>query len=486
MPIRTAEQYLESLRDGRDVSIDGERIKDVTQDPRFTGAAHTMAELLQMQHKADLIDTMTYQSPTTGDPVGMSHIQPQSKDDVIRRNRAIRVWMEYSCGMLGRSPDYKNMFVSAYAAGAEKFKRDSFDGSENIRNYHEYVRENDQIITHVLVNPQVDRSQPAHLETSGIVAHITGETDAGIRIKGARMVATLCGMANELLVMPAASRWPTDTKIDTTAYSFGFAIPLSTPGLRFICRPPVAHMNAGSPADHPLSLPFDESDGLVIFDDVLVPWERVFIYRDPDYDMQVNQDTVILPNMLMQSVVRAEAKSKFMMALTIAIAHSTKIDQHVPVQVQLAETITIAEFVRTCRVAAEVEAWETPFGTWAAGLKPLQTWQSMYWKMANRQCEIINTLAAGGLVAVPSYAEIEGALKENVETYFQSANADSPTRIKLLRLAYDASLSSFAGRQRLYEQFYTGDPMRTQSQLYRSYDKDEHLQRIWDMLDEAG
>ncbi len=108
----------------------------------------------------------------------------------------------------------------------------------------------------------------------------------------------------------------------------------------------------------------------------------------------------------------------------------------------------------------------------------------MYWKMYNRQCEIVNTLGAGGLVAVPSYAEVAGKLKDNVEKYFQSVNASSSERIKLLRLAFDASLSSFAGRQRLYEQFYTGDPMRTQALLFNMYDKDTHIERIRTMLDE--
>ncbi len=180
MPIRTGAEYLESLRDDRHVAIDGERVMDVTSDPRFAGAAHTLAELLDLQHDPDLTDTMTFTSPATGDKVGITHIIPQSQQDVLDRNKAIQVWMDCSCGMLGRSPDYKNMFISSYAAGADNFKRDGFDGSDNIRNYHNYVRENDQVITHVLVNPQVDRSRPAHLETSDIVAHITKETDAEV------------------------------------------------------------------------------------------------------------------------------------------------------------------------------------------------------------------------------------------------------------------------------------------------------------------
>ncbi|MEE3000656.1 MAG: 4-hydroxyphenylacetate 3-hydroxylase C-terminal domain-containing protein, partial [Pseudomonadota bacterium] len=97
---------------------------------------------------------------------------------------------------------------------------------------------------------------------------------------------------------------------------------------------------------------------------------------------------------------------------------------------------------------------------------------------------IITTLGAGGLVAVPSFSEIASDLKEDVEKYFQVANADSPKRIKLMRLAYDATLSSFAGRQRLYEQYYTGDPMRVQAALFKSYDTDSHIERVWEMLDE--
>ena len=483
MPIKNGKQFLDTLSAEREIYIEGERVKDVISDPRFSGATKTMAHLMDIQSDPDLSEVMTYNSPTSGDKVGMTHIQPQSRDDVIARNDAIKVWMDASCGMMGRSPDYKNCIISNYAAAKDVFKRDAFDGSQNIQNFYEHVRENDAVTTHVLVNPQIDRSKPAHLETSDIVAQIVKETDAGIVIRGARMVATLCAMANELLVMPAAATWSNETR-DTSDFSFGFAIPTSTSGLKFICRPPVAHTNAPSLMDHPLSLQYDESDGMVIFDDVLVPWERVFIHRDPDFDLKVNPNSYIAHSMLMQSVVRAQAKSEFMMALAFSIARSTKIDQHIPVQVKLAEMISMTEFVRSCRITAEHDAHKTEFGTWVGGIRPLQTWQTFFFEMYNRQCEIITTLGAGGLVAVPSFAEIAGDLKEDVEKYFQVANADAPRRIKLMRLAYDSALSSFAGRQRLYEQYYTGDPMRTQAALFNSYDKDTHIERVWTMLDE--
>ena len=271
---------MNSLKDDRAIYIDGERVKDVTKDHRFVGAAETMGELLQMQHEPNLLDTLTYVSPTSGDKVGMSHIQPKSKKDIKARGDAMQIWMDATCGMLGRSPDYKNVMVAAWAAAAKVFDRESFDGSNNVRQFYEHVRENDSIMTHVLVNPQVDRSKPAHLQESEIVAQIVKETDAGMVVRGARMVATLCALANEIVVMPAAVTWQTSDVHKTTDYAFGFAIPTSTPGLKFICRPPVAHSDAASPMDGPLSLRFDESDGIAIFDDVLVPWERVFLFRD--------------------------------------------------------------------------------------------------------------------------------------------------------------------------------------------------------------
>ena len=484
MPVRTAAQYMESLKDDRSIYIEGERIKDVTKDNRFVGAAETMAELLQMQHEKDLKEVLTYNSPTSGESVGMSHIQPKSKEDIKARGDAMKVWMDATCGMLGRSQDYKNVMVSAWAAAAKSFERETFDGSANIKNYYEYVRENDLMMTHVLVNPQVDRSRPAHLQESEIVAQIVKETDAGIIVRGARMVATLCALANEIIVMPAAVTWQTNEEHKTTNYAFGFAIPTSTPGLKFICRPPVGHLSAASPMDGPLSLRYDESDGVAVFDDVLVPWERVFLFRDKEAEAVIRGKTGAGPHALHQSVVRATSKSEFMMALALAIAKSTKIDEHNHVQVMLAETINIAEFARTCRIGAEAEAHETQFGTFAPAMRHISLWQGMFWKLYNRQCEIINTLGAGGLVGVPSYAELAGEVKGDVEKYFQTANADSPKRIKLNRLAYDAALSSFAGRQRLYEQYYSGDPMRSMSLMYRMYPKDEHIDRVHNMLDD--
>src|SRR5262249_41499212 len=215
------------------------------------------------------------------------------------------------------------------------------------------------------------------------------------------------------------------------------------PGLRFICRPSVIHQNPASPMDYPLSSRFDETDAMVIFDDVLVPWERVFIHRDAELCNGLYNRAGIMPQIMHQFSTKNLAKSEFMMALAFAIAKTTNIDQHLHVQGMLAELIEYAEFCRACLRASEADAVPCPSGVTTPAAMPLWTVRTMFPKMFVRMCEIIQLLGAGGLVAVPSYAELKGPAASDVTTYFQAANADAATRIKLFRLAFDAAVSSF-------------------------------------------
>jgi 4-hydroxyphenylacetate 3-monooxygenase len=177
------------------------------------------------------------------------------------------------------------------------------------------------------------------------------------------------------------------------------------------------------------------------------------------------------------------AKAEFMMGLGFAIAKSTNIDQHLHVQNMLAELIQFTEFCRACLRASEADAAPNAQGVMTPAAMPLWTVRMMFPKMFVRACEIIQTLGAGGLVSVPSYAETVSPVWPDVERYFQSANADSRSRIKLFRLAFDAAVSSFAGRQQLYERYYSGDPVRLAGMLFSLYDRNEYMQRVSRLLD---
>ncbi len=478
MGIRTGKQFLEGLKDDRQIWVDGERVKDVTTDRRFEGCAATLAELFDIQHQR--LEEMTYPSPTTGAAVGLSFLEPRSADDLARRRHMVKVWMDHTCGMLGRSMDFMNCLLTGMASAAPSFDRGGRAFGRYFRDYYEHVRENDLALTHTLVNPQVDRSRPVELQTKDVAARVVKETDSGFVIRGARMVTTLCAFSDEVLAAPSTNLSMNE---DAAPYAFSFSIPVATKGVRFLCRPSLVNLSAASLMDAPLANRFDEGDGVIIFDDVLVPWERTFVYRDVEMCNGLFARTGTMNHMMHQFSTKNLSKAEFMMGLAFSIARSTKVDAHLHVQNLLAEMINITEFVRACLVASEAGASPRNGGVYLPDAAPLWCVRQMFPPMFHRMCEIIQIIGAGGIVAVPSFAEIDGPRAEDVERYFQSASSDSRERIRLFRLAYDAAVSSFSGRQQLYERYYSGDPVRLAGVLYEHYDKETYIERITAFLD---
>jgi 4-hydroxyphenylacetate 3-monooxygenase len=184
-------------------------------------------------------------------------------------------------------------------------------------------------------------------------------------------------------------------------YAFGFAVPVNAPGLKFVCRPSVVHLDAGSPMDYPLSARLDETDAMVVFENVLIPWERVFIHRDAEMCNGLYNRTGAMPHVMHQFSTKNLAKAEFMMGLAFAIAKSTNIDQHLHVQGILAELIQYAEFCRACLRASEADAAAAPAGVMTPAAMPLWTVRMMFPKMYVRMCEIIQILGAAGSSRFP-------------------------------------------------------------------------------------
>ena len=290
------------------------------------------------------------------------------------------------------------------------------------------------------------------------------------------MVSTLCAYPHDLLVMPSTYLANNE---EAAPYAFGFAIPVSDAGAALHLPAVGDPQNAGSPMDYPLSSRLDETDAMVVFDDVLVPWERVFIHRDAEMCNGLYNRTGAMPQIMHQFSTKNLAKAEFMMALGFAIARSTKIDAHLHVQGMLAELIQYTEFVRACLRAERGRRRAERRGLMTPAAMPLWTVRMMFPKMFIRVCEIIQTLGAGGLVAVPSYAELTGPAAADVETYSQAANADSrdpdqavPARLRrrgVVVLRPPAALRALLfGR--------SGPPRRRRSTTL--YDKNTYVDRI--------
>lgn len=480
MGARTGQEYVERLAGTRpNVQVEGETLDgDVTQHPAFRNVVASYAELYDLQHQPELRDVLTVESPTSGERVGASFLVPKTYDDLVLRRRAMKTWADHHLGMLGRTGDYLNVCLMAMASASDWFAQADPRFADNVRNYFELVREQDLLTTHTLIPPQANRSQSAGQQLGGqLAAHIVSEDDNGVVIRGARMLATIGPIADELLVMPSTVLKGTP---EDAPYSYAFAIPCDTKGLRFVCRE--SFDTGRSHWDHPLGSRFEEMDAVVIFDDVHVPFERCFLLGHPEMCNQLYTATGAVVHMTHQVTARTAAKTEAILGLVSLMTEAIGIEQFQHVQESVAEIAIALEQVRALVQAAETQAEPNEFGVMTPKWEPLNAARNWYPRLYGRFPEIVRKLGASGLMAIPTEADVEGGAKEDVERYYQSAALDGPDRVRLFRLAWDLSMSSFAGRQTLYEYFFFGDPVRMAGAFVGSYDREPYKQRIREFL----
>jgi 4-hydroxyphenylacetate 3-monooxygenase len=476
MPARTGAEFLERLAAARThVEIQGETlVGGVASHPAFANVVRTYAGLFDLQHDPAYRDVLTYPSPATGDPVATSFLIPRTQADLDKRRRAYKVWADQSLGMLGRTGDYLNSALMALASAADWFGQAGPAFSGNVVAYYEKVREEDLLCTHTLIPPQANRAVPASQQAGGaLMAHVVREDDNGIVVRGARMLATIGPFADELLVFPSTVLRGTP---EDKPYSFAFAVPVDAPGLKFIAREPFDY--GRSHFDHPLGSRFDESDAVVIFDDVHVPYERCFALGDPEVCNGFYTATDALPHMTHQVVTRTTAKTEYILGLTTLLVESIGIGQFQHVQADLAEIITTLETLRALGRAAEADAALNDYGVLTPAWPPLNTARNLYPKLYQRFPEILRKLGASGLMATPTEADLAGAAAADIDTYLQAATLSGAERVRLFRLVWDTCASAFASRQALYEYYFFGDPVRTATAYVASYDKSPYVDRV--------
>ena len=472
MSIRTGEQYLKSLRDDREVWLHGKRVKDVTNEPGLSRGAHTLASFLDRQHDPKYQDKVTYEE--NGERFAMSFLTPKSKADVLARGASFYEWATWSNGMFGRTPDYKNASVMSFASAADFLGEGSTDFAQNMRDFYYHIKKEDKVLTHTLVNPQISYELAKQGKYSAKVAlQIVKETDAGIIVNGARLLATLGPHADEIEVFPSTLLKANDENIP---FAFAFAIPINTQGIRLICRD--SYDEGKSHFDAPLSSRFEEMDAVVIFDNVLIPWERVFMYRDPALCNKAFAETNAVIHMMHQVACGKLAKAEFMVGLLCAMAKATGKDKDINVKEQIAKAMWIAETVRAFVFSAEHQAHEDQWGNYIPLRRPLDTSRNLFPKLYPKLVELIHLLGSSSLMATPCEADFNNDISNDVEQYFQVANLDSKDRVALFRLAHDAAISGFGSRQCLYERFFFGPQNIMASVYFELYNKDDMIDRV--------
>jgi 4-hydroxyphenylacetate 3-monooxygenase oxygenase component len=472
MGIRTGKDYVSSLRDGRQIYVAGSLVSDVTEYRPFQRILQTVAGLYDMQQSGEYRHLLSFPSPTSGDDVSLSFMMAKGEDDVRRIARAYETWADESCGLLGRNPHAVHAYVTGFAEICDLIGKREKRFGENILKYHEYVRENDLYLTHVLVDPQVDRSRgPAEQDDPFLTLGIVEENEKGIVVRGAKMLSTSSPLANEIFVGPYLPRKP-----DEWRYALCFAIPVATKGLKFICREP--YDDARSLFDRPLTSRFDEQDAMAIFEDVLVPWDRIFVKGD------VEIFNLLLPSgsryVALQAMVRTLAKLKFIVGLAYLVAEAIGRSEVSHCQVEIGKLVSYYTLA-SGMLAAGIEEVAKSKGRTPQTLFAFITTQMPDIQM--RANEILSALSSSGMVMTPTEKDLGNqGVADHLMRYLRGKSISGRDRIQLFKLVWDFLGEQFGSRQALYESYYAGDPMVHRATLFRKFDAEPCKARVRRLL----
>lgn len=479
MGARTGLQFLEGLRSTkRAIWVEGERIADVTTHPKLCGGAETLAAMFDRQHA--YATECLFTDPDSGELTNVSHMIPRSKDDLWRRHAGLTRMSEGSMGIMGRTPDYMNMKFAAFAsaprvwAGADGRNE---RGARNIVDFQRQISRSDTSLTHTIIQPTIDKRTDNQFTKNNVGVHKVRETTVGIVVRGARVLATLAPYADEQTVYPSQPLPP-----EATQYALAFAIPLDTPGLKFLCRDSASAPGA-EPFDKPLSSRFDEQDAFCVFDDVVVPWDRVFI----DGDVQIYnsmRETGYAISMTTHSTTRALTKLEFAYGLATRMAEL--IGDYSPATTEMLGEL--ACYVRLTRNAIELsleQAWERDDGVWFPNGAAIEPMRAMLAVWMPRVAEIITLIGGHNLLTTPSRAQLDDPeLRPLIDEMLHGAD-DAPARERaaVFRMAWDFVGSSLAGRGFLYERFYLTSAARNKQMLHtRYFDRTRSQALLSDML----
>ncbi|MEU1391637.1 MULTISPECIES: 4-hydroxyphenylacetate 3-hydroxylase N-terminal domain-containing protein [unclassified Nonomuraea] len=456
----TGSEYVESLRDDREIYLYGDRVKDVTEHPAFHNPVRMTARLYDALHADGTRELLT--CPTDSGGEGYTHrffTTPRTVEDLVADQRAIATWARMSYGWMGRSPDYKASFLGTLGANAGFYA--PFDG--NARRWYRESQEKVLFWNHAIVHPPVDRNRPPD-EVNDVYVHVERETDAGLVVSGAKVVATGSALTHYNFIahygLPVKKR----------EFALVATVPMDAQGLKLICRPSygMAAALTGGPFDYPLSSRLDENDSILVLDKVLIPWENVFIYGDLGKAQLFTGQSGFTERFTFHGCTRLAVKLEFIAGLLVRALEITGTKDFRGVQTRIGEVLAWRNLFWALSDAAARNPVE-----WRNGaLLPNPQYGLAYrWFMQigyPRIKEIILQDVASGLIYVNSgAADFKNPdIRPYLDKYLRGSDGtDAEGRVKVMKLLWDAIGSEFGGRHELYERNYGGNHENTRVEL---------------------
>jgi 4-hydroxyphenylacetate 3-monooxygenase len=480
--MRNGADYLESVRDGRRVLLDGKLVDDVTTHPAFANATRAIAGLYDTQCEPEQVERMTFESPTSGRRVGRMWQLPKNYEELVTRRLALTSIAEQTCGMMGRSPDHVASVLSGMVIGIDVFERYDRKRAQALLDYFDYARDKDLYLSYVIINPQADKSKSASGQPDEyLVAGICDEDAEGITIKGAKMLGTGAVLSNEVLVAGFQVYGAGDEK-----YAFTAMVPINAKGVKLLSRRSYAQA-APSTFDYPLSSLFDENDALIYFDEVKIPWHRVFIHRDIKMAQAQWHETWSHVYQNYQCAIRLTVKLRFLLGIARKIAETNAILEFPQVRETMGELAAKAGVIEGLVKGMEAGG-HLHNGYFVPDKRLLCSAQVMSQTLYPEIVNAIRQLAGGGVIMLPSSYQdfLHEETAELIGKTQKSPLVDSEARVKLFKLAWDALGSEFGSRHLQYEMFYSGPAHVTRGHAFRHYDWNNATGLVDELMNSYG
>lgn len=470
--IRTGQQYIDSIRDGRVVYINGERVKDVPSHPMFKPLVDIRARIYDMQHDAATRDAMTYRDSVTGETCAVGNKLPYTHEDWHAKRKATDTVLDDVGGVVTRVGDETVGEMWSLYDGQDVLNEVDPQFSANIKRHIDRTIQADPFHVSANTDPKGDRSKRPQEQDPDMLLHVVKETDAGIVVRGAKY-ETAAAYANQAFTKPTIANWG-DSKLSD--YAVGFICDLGSPNLKFICRTGFA--GRAPVEDYPLSNKFDEVDTLVIFDDVLIPWENVLFYR------HTKAATFIRATLHRYSafafVQRNLKLADMMIGAALLNARQTGLDKQQAVQEKLATLAVYREGINAHLTAAIATAERSPAGLLMPNQSLLFTGRVLACSQLHEMMHIARELCGGQICVTPDAAAFRHPETAPWLEKFYTVNENwvADDRRKLLSFARDMLNSDYAGHRLTFQLFAQSPPFAHLAAVYRNFDWDATAETV--------
>ncbi len=449
----TGNQYLDSIRDGRRVYIGKELVKDVTTHPAFSKGAETIASIYERKAASENRDVMV--SEEGGEEFSTYYLQPKSREDLERRYETHRLIASWTQGFMGRSPDNFPSYLSGLATQPKLFNDLRQGTGDLLQSYYRKARREDLYMSHAVTNPQGSRRAGDEMDVAGIVSptlRVVGEDDEGVTINGLKMIGTGSVYCHETWVGNLQPVPP-----GQEAETITCAVPLNMEGVSIWSRKPY-ELSSGREFDAPLSARYDETDAAILFENVKIPWERVFLHNNVEMTREIYFRTPGHSLANHQANIRFVEKLRLIVGVAHKLTESNKAGSIPAVKSTLGKLAAQLASLEGMVRGQIFDCEKMPGGFVTVNRRFM--YAALHWCSNNHSkiCDVVRELMGGGPIQMPADSSVmdDPEIYKKFQAYWSLPDQDAKERMKLIRLAWDILGTEFAGRHMLYEKFYAG------------------------------